>query len=84
MKNMNFDYDFIDFVPNGPLNNMPALDSDNGLAPTRRQAITWTNGKFKDAYMRHPASMSKLISIQNVMKRVMQNMQSVAYLHEIS
>ena len=30
-----------------------------GLAPTRRQAIIWTNdGKFADAYVRHLASMS--------------------------
>ena len=28
--------------------------SDNGLAPTRRQAIMWTNdGEFIDAYMCH-------------------------------
>ena len=33
--------------------------SDNGLAPTRRQAIIWTNdGLITDAYMRHSASMS--------------------------
>ena len=32
---------------------------DNGLAPTRRQAIIWTNDDcFTDAYMRHSASMS--------------------------
>ena len=32
---------------------------DNGMAPTRRQAIIWTrDGKFTDAYMRHSASMS--------------------------
>ena len=36
-----------------------ATDSDNGLAPSRRQAIILTNdGKFTDAYMRHSASMS--------------------------
>ena len=35
------------------------LGSDNGLAPSRRQAIIWTNdGKFTDAYMGHSASMS--------------------------
>ena len=35
------------------------IGSDNGKAPTRLQAIIWTNdGKFIDAYMRHPASMS--------------------------
>ena len=26
--------------------------SDDGLAPTRRQAIIWTNDYFTDAYMR--------------------------------
>ena len=36
------------FIPNGPISNIPALiqvniGSDNGLAPTRRQAIIWTN-----------------------------------------
>ena len=36
-----------------------SIVSDNGLAPTRRQAIIWSNGgKFTDAYMRHSASMS--------------------------
>ena len=31
------------FVPKGSINNIPAIGSDNGLAPTRRQAIIWTN-----------------------------------------
>ena len=31
------------FVPKGPINNNPALVSDNDLAPVRRQAIIWTN-----------------------------------------
>ena len=31
------------FVPRGPINNVPAFGSDNGLAPARRQAIIWTN-----------------------------------------
>ena len=36
-----------------------SIDSDNGLAPTSRQAIIWTNnGWITDAYMRHSASMS--------------------------
>ena len=36
-----------------------SIGSDDGLAPTRRQAIIWTNnGKFSDAYVRHSASMS--------------------------
>ena len=44
------------FVPRDPTNNIPA---DNGLAPTRRQAIIWTNdGWVTDAYMRHSASMT--------------------------
>ena len=29
------------FVPKGPINS---IGSDNDLAPTRRQAIIWTNG----------------------------------------
>ena len=36
-----------------------SIGLDNGLAPTRRQAIIWTkDGKFTDEYMRHSASMS--------------------------
>ena len=38
-----------------------SIGSNNGLAPTRRQAIIWTNdGKFTVTYryMRHSASMS--------------------------
>ena len=32
------------FVPKGPIdNNLSDIDSDNGLAPIRRQAIIWTN-----------------------------------------
>ena len=31
------------FVPKGPINNFSSFDSDNGLAPNRRQAIIWTN-----------------------------------------
>ena len=34
------------------------IGSDNGLAPSRRQAIICTNDcKITDAYMRHSASM---------------------------
>ena len=41
------------------LNLYSSFGLDNGLAPTRRQAIIWTkDGKFADAYMRHSASMS--------------------------
>ena len=36
-----------------------SIGSDNGLAPTRRRAIIWTNDDLiTDAYMRHLASMS--------------------------
>ena len=39
------------FAPRAPINS---IGSDNGLAPTRRQVIIWTNdGKFIDAYMHH-------------------------------
>ena len=34
------------------------IGSDNGLAPSRWQAIIWTNdGYITDPYMRHSASM---------------------------
>ena len=46
------------FVPKGP-EQYSSICSDNGLAPSRRQAIIWINdGQFSDAYMRHSASMS--------------------------
>ena len=37
-----------------------SIGSDNGLAPNRRQAITWTNGGivFWRIYMYQPASVS--------------------------
>ena len=41
------------FAPNGFINNIPAL------APTRRQAIIWTNDcQITNVYMRHSSSMS--------------------------
>ena len=48
------------FVPEGPINNILALvQIINGLAPSRPQAIIWTNdGLFIDTYIRHSASMS--------------------------
>ena len=47
------------FDPKGPNNNIPAFGSDNGLEPSRRQAIFWTDdGQFSDAYIRHLASVS--------------------------
>ena len=32
----------LEFVPKGPIKNIPALVADNGLASTRWQAIIWT------------------------------------------
>ena len=47
------------FVSRGPINNYSIIGLDNGLAPTRRQAIILTNDDyFTDAYMRQSASMS--------------------------
>ena len=47
------------FVHKGLIKQYPSIGSDNGLAPTRRQTIIWTNdGQFTDAYMGHLASMS--------------------------
>ena len=35
------------------------IDSDNALAPTRRQAVIWINyGKFVESYMRQSAWLS--------------------------
>ena len=38
----------------------PSIGSDNGLAPSRRQTIFWSNDRilFTEAYMHHSASMS--------------------------
>ena len=48
------------FVPKGQINNIPpSIESDNGLVPTRQQAIIWINDvNLTYAYMRHSASMS--------------------------
>ena len=32
------------FVPKGHIKDIPAFGSENNLAPTRRQAIIWSNG----------------------------------------
>ena len=44
------------FVPKGPINYIPVLGLDNGLVPTKRQAIIWTNDGYQCIY--HSASMS--------------------------
>ena len=31
------------YVPKSRINNIPAIGLDNGLAPSRQQAIIWTN-----------------------------------------
>ena len=50
---------FTEVCPYGSTEQYSSIRSDNGLVPTRRQAIIWTNlGLFTDAYMRHSASMS--------------------------
>ena len=46
------------FVPKGPIKIYPSIDSDNGFASSRGQAIVWTNdGYFTNTYMHHLASM---------------------------
>ena len=55
---INFDYNFSEVCSWGFNEQYANIGSDNGLAPTRRQAIIWTNdGLVADAYMRHSASM---------------------------
>ena len=52
-----FRLNFTDVCP-GP-NNSPGIGLHNGLAPTRQQAIIWTNDdKITDEFMRHSASIS--------------------------
>ena len=56
---MNFDQYVTQVCSQGSNEQYSSIGSDNGLAPTRRQGIIWTNaGKFADAYMRHAALMS--------------------------
>ena len=43
-----------------------SIGSDNGLAPTRRQAIIWANVEyFPDAYVRNSASMSWYVELSH-------------------
>ena len=49
-------FHFIQFVSRVRTNS---ISSDNGLSPTRRQAIIWTNdGQFTEPYRRYSASLS--------------------------
>ena len=40
---MNFDLDFIEVCSQVSNQQYSSIGSDNGLAPVRRQAITWVN-----------------------------------------
>ena len=40
---MNFDKNYIEYVNKRLINNIHIIGSDNGLSPTRRQAIISTN-----------------------------------------
>ena len=42
-KCLNFDYNFIEVCSQGSNWQYSSIGADNGLAPNRRQAITWTN-----------------------------------------
>ena len=58
-KCVNFYYDFTEVCSWGSNKQYSSRGSDNGLAPTRWQAIIWTSdGYFTNTYMRHSASMS--------------------------
>ena len=58
-KYINVDYYFSEVYSQGNNTQYSIIGSDIGLAPARRQAVTWTNdGYISDAYMRHSASMS--------------------------
>ena len=50
------------------INNIAArIVSDNGLAPTRQQAIIWTNdGWYTGAYLRHSTSMGEALWIYGI------------------
>ena len=62
-KLFNFDQYFTAGCSWGSNLQYSIIGSDNGLAPTRRQAIIWTkDGQFTDAYMRNSASMTQFTS----------------------
>ena len=54
-----FQLNFTEVGSYGSNQHYSSIGSGNGLAPSRRQVIIWTNdGYFTNAYMRHPASVS--------------------------
>ena len=57
-KCLNLDENLTELCSQGSNQQYSSIGSDNGWAPTRRQAIIWTNaGLFTDGDMRHSASM---------------------------
>ena len=58
---MNFDWYFTEVYSYLCNLQYSSIGSDNGLVPTRRQAIICTNGDYcTDGYMRNPTLMSKI------------------------
>ena len=58
LKCININWNFLDVSSYGSNEQYSSKGSDNGLGPTRWQAIIWTNdGYITDAYMHHLASM---------------------------
>ena len=56
---MIFDNDFIEVCSYVSDEQYSSTGSDDGLTPTRQQAIIWTNdGYYIDTYMHHLAPMS--------------------------
>ena len=52
LKCMNFALDFTEIRSQGSNQQYSSIGLDDGLAPSRRQAIIWTNdGYFTDAYI---------------------------------
>ena len=59
MKMLCFDQNFIEMCSPGSNYQYSCIGLDDGSAPTRRQAIIWTNdGEITNAYMRHSASIN--------------------------
>ena len=69
-KCFDFDLNFTEVYSQESNQQYSSIGSDNGMAPTRRQAIIGTNDDyFTDAYMRHSASMRWKVAL-NSLKRV--------------
>ena len=58
LENKKFDLDFTEVCSQLSNQQYYNIGSNNGLAPARQQAISWTNdGCFTDAYMHRSASV---------------------------